>query len=235
MAIHGNRQGAMSQQLLLALAEQLKLPLLQIARQAELGQPSDLPAVRTTAESALKLIDSYLLGVRLSTEGQTALALEPVSVSSVLYDVATDLTAAAQFYGVQLDLKVAGRYGPVLANRRALKSALTSLGMALIESLPALDAKRLSLDLAAHKCRYGIVAGIYSDSVKMRSVPLADGRRLMGQSRQPLHDISGQSAAGIFVADQLFSAMQLKLQSSKFQNLHGLAAVLPVSPQLSLI
>ena len=125
------------------------LPLLQIARQAELGQPSDLPAVRTTAESALKLIDSYLLGVRLSTEGQTALALEPVSVSSVLYDVATDLTAAAQFYGVQLDLKVAGRYGPVLANRQALKSALTSLGMALIESLPALDAKRLSLDLAA--------------------------------------------------------------------------------------
>lgn len=228
----------MSQPLLLALAEQLKLPLLQIARQAELaglsGQP-DVPAMQATAESALKLIDSYVLGARLAQEGQTALALEPVSVSSVLYDVAADLSSAAQFYGVQLDLRVAGRYGPVLTNRQALQSALTSLGMALIEALPALDAKQLTLDLAAHKCRYGIVAGIYCDSVKMRNVPLQQGRSLLGATRQPLHDISGQSAAGIFVADQLLSAMQLRLQASKFQNLHGLGAILPLSPQLSLV
>ena len=69
----------------------------------------------------------------------------------------------------------------------------------------------------------------------MRSVPLQQGRGLLGATRQPLHDISGQSAAGIFVADQLLNALQLKLQASKFQNLHGLGAILPLSPQLSLV
>src|SRR4051812_2507072 len=139
-----------SEQLLLGLAEQLKLPLLQIARRAELstfGQDVDLAAIQATADSALRLIDSYLLGVRLAETGQESLALEPVSVSSVLYDTAQQLSSVAQFYGVHLELSIGGKYGPVLAHRQGLQAALTSLGTALIEALPALDSKHVTLQL----------------------------------------------------------------------------------------
>src|SRR5262245_24686489 len=109
----GERPSAvLSQHLLLALAEQLKLPLLQIARQAELEslQPSEstIPNIRTTADSALKLIDSYVLGVQLATQEAGIFEAEPVSISSVLYDTAAELAPLAKAYDVQLDLRVDG-------------------------------------------------------------------------------------------------------------------------------
>src|SRR6185437_9251592 len=134
---------ALSQNLLLSITEQLKLPLLNIARQAELAglQPvyGDFNAIRTTAETALQLLDNYLLGVRLAGEEATFAAIEPVSVSSVLYDVGEQLRPMAASYGVKLDLYVDGKYGPVMAHRRGLQAALVSLGYALVEALPAAE------------------------------------------------------------------------------------------------
>src|SRR4051794_10664298 len=94
----------LSQQLLLGVAEQLKLPLLQIARQAEYGEglgQADLHSIRTTADAALRLLDNYALGVRLSLEPQQ-LEREAVSVSSVLYDSGQQLDAFAKNYGIEL-------------------------------------------------------------------------------------------------------------------------------------
>ena len=88
----------LSQQLLLSVAEQLKLPLLQIARQAEIGlltNESDLRTIQTTADTALRLLDNYVLGVRLALDAQ-ALTIEPVSVSAVLYDSGQELSRSAQ-------------------------------------------------------------------------------------------------------------------------------------------
>ncbi len=228
----------MSEQLLLGLAEQLKLPLLQIARRAELstfGQEVDIAAIQATADAALRLIDSYLLGVRLAENGQESLALEPISVSSVLYDTAHQLSSVAKFYGVHLELSIAGRYGPVLANRQGLQAALTSLGMALIEALPALDSSNLTLQLGAHRSRYGIVAGMYSDSAALNIAGLRRGSELIGNSRQPLVGISHSSGAGVFVADAILQAMDLRLQTTRHNKMHGLGAVMQSNNQLQLI
>lgn len=233
-----SRQPGMSQQLLLSLAEQLKLPLLQIARRAELsslGQSIDIAEIQTTADSALQLIDSFVLGIHLAESNQETLALEPVSVSSVLYDTAAQLQGIAKFYGVQLELNIAGKFGPVSANRQALQAALTSLGMSLIEALPALDSPRLTLQLATHRCRYGIVAGLYSDAEALTVESLRRGQALMGKSRQPLVGVSPSSGAGIFVADALLNAMQLRLQTTRHHRLYGLGAVLKPNNQLQLV
>jgi hypothetical protein len=227
-----------TQQLLLGLAEQLKLPLLQIARRAELAQlggEADTSAIQATADAALKLIDSYLLGVQLAEGGQQSLALEPVSVSSVLYDTAQQLSSAAKFYGVHLELSIAGKYGPVSANRQGLQAALTSLGMSLIEALPALESRQLTLQLGAHRSRYGIVAGLYSDTMVFTPESLRRGRQLVGKSRQPLVGISHASGAGIFVADAILAAMKLRLQATRHNSLYGLGAVLQPNNQLQLI
>lgn len=227
-----------SEQLLTTLAEQLKLPLLQIARQAELARlkgSGDLAAIQATADSALRLVDSYVLGMKLTHEGQQQLMLEPVTISSVLYDVGQELNALAKFYGVRLELNIAGKFGPVMAHRQGLQAALTSLGASLIEALPALESPELSLQLATHRCRYGIVAGLYSDTPMLSANALRLGRKLQGRSRQPLVDVTHSAGAGVFVADAILRAMRLRLRTSRHHNLYGLGAVLQPNHQLAFV
>lgn len=227
----------LSQQLLLNVAEELKLPLLQIARLAEeAGLPGDKTAanIRSAADSALNLLDNYALGVRLAMEPER-LEVEPVSVSSVLYDSGQQLQTLAKSYGVELELSIAGRYGPVLANRQGLQAALVSLGAALIEALPAQDNSQLRLRLATHRSRYGIVAGLYADTKQLSNEALQHGRELQGRGRQPLTGLTHTSGAGVFVADTILRAMKLSLRASRHRKLYGLGTVLQPNHQLQLV
>ncbi len=232
----------LSQQLLMSVAEQIKLPLLQIARQTELARlsstatASDLAQIQATADSALGLLDNYVLAVRLNLESHSQpLRIEPVSVSSILYDVGHQLSQYAKGYGVHLELHIAGRYGTVMAHRAGLEAALVSLGLSLIEALPAQESPQLKLQLATHRCRYGVVAGLYTDTEHLTGDALRQGRRLHGQSRQPLLGLSHTASAGVFVADSLLRAMNLELKASRHQRLYGLAAVLQPNHQLQLV
>jgi hypothetical protein len=232
-----NGSPILSQQLLLSVAEELKLPLLQIARQAEqagLTGQLDLPAIQATANSALRLLDNYALGVRLALEPEQ-LAVEPVSVSSVLYDAGQQLDALAKSYGVELELSIAGRYGPVLAHRQGLQAALVSLGATLIEALPAQESPQLRLQLATHRSRYGIVAGLYADTKQLSNEALQRGRELQRHSRQPLMNLTHTTGAGIFVADTILRAMRLNLRASRHHSLYGLGTVLQPNHQLQLV
>lgn len=227
----------LSQQLLLSVAEELKLPLLQISRQAELAFTnglSDLSTIRTTAETALRLLDNYALGVRLALEPEH-LAMESVSISSVLYDTGQQLDALAKSYGVKLELNIAGRFGPVYAHKAGLQAALASLGAALIEALPAQESPQLKLQLATHRCRYGIVAGLYTDTKQLTNEALHKGRQLQNRSRQPLLNLTHTSGAGIFVADSILRAMDLQLKASRHHSLYGLGAVLQPNHQMQLV
>jgi hypothetical protein len=229
-------EGSMlSQELLLSVAEQLKLPLLQIARQAEQGGLEGAASIQTTAAAALQLLDNYALAVRLQLEVEAApIDTEPVSVSAVLYDAGQQLDALARNYGVELELHVAGRYGTVMTHRGGLQAALVSLGTALIEALPALESRQLTLQLATHRSRYGIVAGVYSDTPQLSRTTLERGRRLR-RSRQPLTNLTHTSGAGIFVADSILQAMRLRLHASRHHRLYGLGTVLPPNNQLELV
>lgn len=229
----------LSEHLLLSMAEQIKLPLLQIARQAELGRLTSstqpLPNIQVIADSALKLLDSYVMGVQLATQEVGFFESEPVSISSVLYDTAAELAPLAKAYDVRIDLQVDGKYAPVTANRRGLQAALTSLGFALIESLPALEMPQLRLQLSAHRCRYGIVAGLYSNVPQLTTDTLRQGRRLYGRARQPLTGLAPGSAAGVFVADALLHGMHSELTVSKHRKLYGIGAILQPNPQMQLV
>lgn len=229
--------------LLSSVAEQLKVPLTIIARQAEVSQLVDPAAaqqgimrdVRVQADAALNLVDSYLLGLQLLRE-QGTLLLEPVSVSSMLVDTAHALDRYAKQYDVDLELRIGGKYEPVMAHPLGLRAALLSLGYTLIESQAAQQrTHRHQLSLAAHRTRHGIVAGVYG---RYEDVSAAEWRRaltLYGRVQQPFMTLSGGSGAGLFVANTILQAMSARLRVGRYQRQSGLATTLLPSQQLQFV
>lgn len=228
------------ERLLDSLAEQIKSPLMQIARLAELEQlssrPQNLADIELTADMALRLIDSYLLSIKLS-RAQNYLQLEPVSVSAVLNDTAHQLSKLAKQYDCKLELHLAGRYEPVLAHQAGLEAALSSLGYAFVEAQSSLEHKQQpTIKLAAHRSRNGIVTGMFTGNNENLTASLyRRGRGLYGQARQPMFSLTSFSGAGIFVADSLLASMSTKLRIAHHQRLTGLAATLLPSQQMVLV
>ena len=229
-------------QLFLAMAEALKLPLQHIARQAELQQMTVAEAdpglrdIQASAGMSLQLLDSYLLSLRLSLQSHAeGLQLAPVSLSAVLHDTIAELSHTAASYGVELRLHVRARYEPVLADRQALQAALIALGYAVIEALPSNGTGGRCLQLATHRTNQGIVAGIYGDLEGLTPHAYRRAGQLQGRVRQPLVAAMPGSAAGVFVADAILTAMQSRLRVGRYMKLPGFAVTLPASEQLQLV
>ena len=217
----------MTDRLFDALAEQLKSPLLQIAYAAEAGQGSSLHEVGVTAARALHLIESYLL----STKQQT-LALEPVSVSSVMYDVAQALQPLARQYGAEIEIDIAGRYGPVMANQQGLEAALVTIGQSLLEADTTAHPRLL---LSAYKNAQGLAAGVFGAHPELSAANFRQALSLFGRARQPMPAASSLNAAGLYVAEAIFETMDSHLEVTHRHKLTGLAASLVPSHQLQLI
>jgi hypothetical protein len=213
------------ERLLLALAEQLKMPLTQIAREAELV---NYAGITNTAEMALKLIDSYILSIAPT---QTGLGLEPVSAAAVLQDAAHELSQLAAQYDCRLELDITGKYRPIMANRQNLLSAYTMLGYSFIEAQSS-ETKRPTVVLAAHNSANGLVAGVFSNQDHLSSEMYRRAKALYGQARQPLTSFSSLAGTGVFIADSLMQAMATSLHPAHHHKLNGLAATLLPSQQL---
>lgn len=229
-----------SELLFTSLAEQVKLPFVTVKHAAELLRahpgPEELErllhTIALTSNSALSLIDGYLLSVKLQAESQ--LQLEPVSLSSVLYDALHNLDAYAKAHDCTLGLRLMGKFGPVMARRDVLQAAIESLGFNFIEATSRPDAAT-TIVLAARKTAQGMSTGVYSNVPKLNHNLLKQAKILKGLARQPLGDFSAGSGAGVFVADALLSQLDGPLKVATFQGLQGLAATFTPSRQLSFV
>lgn len=226
------------EQLFNVLAENIKQPLLHIARQAELARmtnnyTSSLAAIELTADSTLRLLDNYLLSIKLS---QANASLEPVSISAVLDNSAHQLAKLAQQFNCDLEVHLAGKYEPVMAHKSGLEAALTSLGYVFIESQSSLDhPNKPVLKLAAHRSHSGIVAGLFMNLEGVSSDIYRRAQNLYGLVQQPSTNQNYANGAGIFVADSLLSSMSAHLRVAKHQKLSGLAATFLPSRQMVLV
>lgn len=224
-------------QLLRSVAEQLKVPLSLIARQAELGQLTGtmhvqgMETIEVHASAALSLVDCYLLGLQLARQ-QMKLDFEPVSVSSLLVEVAHELEPLAAQYQTDVQVQIGGKYEPVMAHRAGFKAALTSLGYAFLSGQQAV--RRNVLTLAVHRNTKGIVTGMYSTSHALNADSWRRALELAGSATKPLSSLTG-SSAGLFVSASIFSAMSSELKASKYQRQQGLAAILQPSHQLAFV
>ena len=223
--------------LLVSIAEQLKIPLTTIARQADLalltGKDLDIRAVQVQSVAAVSLVDNYLLGLQLLAQ-QQPLALEPVSITSTLVDIAHGLDRFAQLHNVRIETAITGRFVPVMANRVALKVALSSMGFSLIEmAAQHAGVHPVALELRVYRTPKGTMAGWYglSDGT---ATDWQQAKKLRAQAVQPLRSL-GSSAAGMFVADALLQAMDTTLKVRQTAGAHGFSALFQPSRQLQLV
>jgi len=227
-----------NERLLRAITEQLKLPLMRIARLSELtlSSPDIVKSTQNILEmsnSALKLLDGYLMSI--DSQYQESLQLEPVSVSSVLEKTAHALIPMARQNECELELSISGKYAPVMAHQPSLESALFLLGVGMIESCSP-EVKKHQVVLSTYKTATGTVAGVFDNlSSGVDADGLRRGKALFGSVKQSIPSISGANGAGIFVADALFRAMECSLRVARHNKFSGLAATLHPSTQLSLI
>jgi signal transduction histidine kinase len=227
------------ERLLTTLAEQIKLPWLELKHAGELrrlGLASEgqlLEMIDLTSQAALQLVDGYLLSMQV-LRGQLKLELEPVSLASLLEEVRHRLADYAAAHGCKIELEVQGRYGPVMAHKRALESALLNLAYSFVEVSQAEDTAA-DIHLVVRKTAGGVSAGMYSAIESLSNDMLARARRLYGRARQPLSALGPNAGAGFFVADTLLGSMASHVQAARYHAMPGLSATFVQSRQLSLI
>lgn len=228
--------------LFISLAEQVKLPFVQISHAAELLESTKDPArieetrqtISLASQAALRLIDGYLLSVELQRENQ--LALEPVSLSSVLYDTAEALHEYAQAHNCRLELELGGKYGPVMAHRRAIQAALASLGYSFIEAASNEENEEAPVvKLAVRRTGAGISTGVFSSSSSLSNNLFEQAKKLRGRVHQPMANFDSGNSTGVFVADALFTSLNTSMRVARMNGLQGLAATLLPSRQLNLV
>lgn len=230
---NGSAQLSGSERLFLSLSEELMRPWHQVAKFAELGDGADWPLVRAIADGSMQLLESYALSLRVHGRVMP-LELQPVTVSSLLYDTAEALQPFAKHYGVTLDLDTGPRLQPVIADRTVLRSAMLSLGQVFVTASAESEDDGPVL-LSAHRSRYGIVAGLYSPDARLGADSLRRAHGLHGRARQPLSKLVSGPAAGVFVADSLLHALSAHLHVARLHKLSGLATTLAPSRQMQLI
>ncbi len=240
MSLTNSSQMNESLDLLKVVAEEIKRPLIEIARSSELVSLTDhdsMEAVITTVESsantALDLIDSYLLGLQLAGQ-QQILQLEPTSIGSVLYDTAHDLSQYAKTHNAIVQLSFKKTQRSVMAHSSGLHAALVNMGRVIIES-QAEHSKPAIINLGLHDYARLVVAGIYSDMEPIAPAYLRAACKLYSRTRQPLYQLSSSSAAGIFIAHNILQAMSVRLRTARYNKQAGLAVTLQPSYQMQLV
>jgi hypothetical protein len=222
--------GDQDDNLFTALAEQLKTPLLQIARLSE--SQADASRIVAISHHALRLVDAY---TQAQTQAQTKLLLEPINTSAVLYDVAQILTPFAKHleYDIQVDLR--GKGAPIMGHWDSLRTMLTLLGASLIEAGSQEDNMEKYLVFGTHRSAKGTVVGVFSSQVALSQRALQLTRQLHGRAVQVVPSLGLAGGAGLAIADKLSEQLSAPLRAYRHNSLSGIGSLLLPSRQLQLI
>lgn len=223
-------QAAENDALLTALADHLRMPLLQIARLAELGTPQTLPRIGVISEQALRLVDAYVMA-----RSQPELTLEPLSAGAVMADVAHMLDDFARAADYRIVIDQTAPTGLVMAHRPTLKMMFLLLGSSIIEAGLEREAIDRRLVLGIHNSARGVVVGAFNSSLELTQDVLNMTRLLHGRARQAAPALGAAGAAGLAIADDLSSQMQAPLKSYRHKSLTGIGSMLLPTAQLQLL
>jgi len=215
---------------LATLAQHVRQSLLQIAQYAQSGAGNE-PQIDAIARTTTKLLDCYILS---SHSQQLELAVEPVSLGSVLQDVLHQLTPIAKQHDCTMQFVSAGASQLVATNRVLTHAAFLSLGHSFIEAVHTDNSAQRTITFASRQYGGNQTAGVFSPDVTLNARALTQIRTLAGTATQQSGVVPG-SSSGIIVADALLSRTSNQLYARKFQNIPGLAAAFIKNKQMQLV
>ena len=216
-----------------ALAEQLKLPLLQIAYLSESKLDDWNDAKLTTSRisrQGLRLIDAYL---QARTQAQTSLDLASIDSGAVLYDVATELMPLAKVQGFDVVIDKRSKQ-LVMAHAKSLHTMLLLMGTCLIESADSDHVQPKKIILGTHSSKGGVVVGAFATGVNIGQHVLNVVRKLHGQAHQILPLANANIGVELVIADELGRQMDTAMKSYRHNSAQGFGSLLSVSHQLQL-
>lgn len=216
-----------------AVAEQLKTPLLQIARLSELDDSTVLQRISIMSEHALRLVDAYM---QTMVQAQTILLLEPVSSSAVLYDAANILRPFARQFDYDIEIDIRGKSVPIMAHRDSLRAMIVLLGASLIEAGAGESANdQRYLVLGTHHAAHGTVVGAFSNNLTLSQKALQLTRLLHGRAAQVVPTLGLAGGGGLAIADKLSEQLSAPLKAYRHSSLMGIGSLLLPSKQLQLL
>lgn len=237
MAFEDGLDTIQQQKILRNIAEDIKLALLRISNESQLARQSltpDFDQIETTADGAMKLLDSYILSAQVAY-GQQALNLQPTSVAAVMQDVAVYLAKVASQQGSQIIVEQKRSYGLAMVDKVALQAALTGLAYSFITSSSTKSRDREQIVLAVTGKDSKIQAGVFSKAANICARDIGRVASLAGSARQLIPDFSHTSSAGLLIAGNICAAMNVKLSVAKRKSMQGVVVNLLPSHQLSLL
>ncbi len=223
--------GQNDEQLFAALTQQLRTPLLQIARLSETQNANVLPSISTISEYALLLVDAY---VQSHDQQQIKLALEPVNTNAVLYEAAAALGPIAKTLDFTIEVHKT-RGAPIMAHKNTLRTVLALLGASLIEVGAPSEHANNTIVLGAHQSDQGIIIGAFSaeNEISQQAIQLA--RNLHGRAAQAAPGLVLSGSAGLAIADKLSEQLDAPLKAQRHRSLTGVGSLFGLSRQLQLL
>lgn len=219
----GNEESALR-----GLAFELKNPLVNIARQAELADEGGFAAIQQTAEQTLMLLDSYLLNAQ-SEYGQVMLDLEPANIGSVLYDVSVKLRSQAKRNNIELLLDDRTTE-QVMTHKKALSSVLSVFGSSLMQIT-----ENRQLVLRGYKTRAGLLGVGMFAKAKLSQADIDKALELQGRAHMPFASASSTAHVSMAIAGGLCRAVGGRMKVKHMGGMSGLATELPPSGQLAFV
>ncbi len=208
-----------------ALTDQIQHLLLTISHAAAIDSSGE--QIEVLSKHALKIIDSYTCSIN-----QVKLELEPVNVSSALYDVAHSLRPLSRQLGCDLSIDVRGMQMPVMTHRQTLKDILFLLGSSVLHSHSSNE--KSELVFGAHSTKIGVVAGVFSSIHNITQSDIRQAHQLLGRAHTP-SPLLGSSGTSIVLADKLSQQLNTSLKSIRHNAINGIGVALNTSNQLQLV
>lgn len=215
--------------LLLAAAHELKSPLVLIRQLSFQLDDTDLTArrIRLTAERSLHLVDGLTQAARLE---DTLFACEPIHISSLLEDVAHELSPLSNALDQTIQIHAAKSNPVAIANYSLLRTVL----LGLCDNALTHNASGRPIELRARRVGEQVITGVRDYGPLTNN--LAGFRRQVGKTPLPLSGRPRSSGLGLMIAQQFAEHMNGRLQLRRHHD-EGVtfSLLLPASQQLSLL
>lgn len=205
-----------SSAIIAAAAHELKTPLTLISHLSQMLADEQLgltdqdrakyaQRLQLVSARTLRLVQHLTLSYRLEDNKQLAFAfeLEPVNAREVCEQVLHELTPYAREYSQELQFKAAARPQLVVANRDIMYDIVVNLiDNAIRHNRPGKAVAVQAVTVGDH-----VRVNVHDDGMGVSKRELNKLRESLGRELQPLSGHAGTSGLGLYIANQLTSAM----------------------------